>query len=77
MEHVARALARPPEEIREKNLYASRGAVTHYKQDLTDCHIREMWAQLKETSDFTARRAAVDAFNAANRCNKRGLAMMP
>jgi xanthine dehydrogenase molybdopterin-binding subunit B len=32
MEHVARALGRPPEEIREKNLYASRGATTHYKQ---------------------------------------------
>ena len=31
VEHVARALGKPAEEIREKNLYASRGAVTHYK----------------------------------------------
>jgi len=77
VEHVARALGRPPEEIREKNLYATRGAVTHYKQELVDCHIREMWAQVKETSDFATRRAAVDAFNGCNRWKKRGLAMMP
>jgi xanthine dehydrogenase/oxidase len=77
VEHVARALGRPPEEIREKNLYASRGAVTHYKQELVDCHIREMWGKVKETSDFATRRAAVDAFNESNRWKKRGLSMMP
>jgi len=31
VEHVARALGKPAGEIREKNLYASRGAVTHYR----------------------------------------------
>ena len=77
VEHVARALGRPPEEIREKNLYASRGAVTHYNQELVDCHIREMWGKLKESSDFATRRAAVDAFNQSNRWKKRGLSMMP
>ena len=77
VEHIARVLGKPPEEIREKNLYAARGAVTHYKQELVDCHIREMWAQVKETSQFAQRRMAVDAFNGANRWKKRGLAMMP
>ena len=77
VEHVARLLGKPPEEIREKNMYAARGAVTHYKQELVDCHIREMWAQVKETSQFAQRRMAVDAFNGANRWKKRGLAMMP
>jgi len=77
VEHVARALGKPAEEIREKNLYASRGAVTHYRQELVDCHLREMWAEVKKTSDFATRRVAVDAFNSANRWKKRGLAMMP
>jgi xanthine dehydrogenase molybdopterin-binding subunit B len=40
MEHVARALGRPPEEIREKNLYASRGATTHYKQVADSASLR-------------------------------------
>jgi len=67
VEHVARAMGKPAEEIREKNLYASRGAVTHYRQELVDCHLREMWAQVKETSEFSTRRAAVDSFNTSNR----------
>ncbi|WP_131735863.1 molybdopterin cofactor-binding domain-containing protein [Actinomadura roseirufa] len=64
------------EEVREKNLY-DRGDVTPFGQALTYCYMKEVWAYLKEVAKYEEKRAAVDAFNAANTWRKRGIAMMP
>lgn len=77
MDDIARTLKMNPDEVREINLYPSRGGVTHYKQLLVDCHIREMWANMKESSDYTKRLAEVEAYNAANKWKKRGIALCP
>ncbi|KAI8867184.1 xanthine dehydrogenase, partial [Ramicandelaber brevisporus] len=76
IEHIADQLQLPAEVIRERNMYKP-GQFTHFNQELTDWHVPLMWQQLKESSEFAARRAAVDAFNAANQYRKRGLAMIP
>lgn len=65
-----------PEDVREKNLY-ERGDVTPFGQPLSYCYMRQVWAYLKQKSDYEAKRQQVDAFNAANRWRKQGLAMMP
>ena len=36
-----------------------------------------LWADLKRTSDFEARRAAIDQYNASHHTTKRGIAMSP
>ena len=79
VDHVARALGPGvhPDDVRALNLYPTRGGVTPYGQPLVDCFAREMWAEVQRTADYHARRAAVDAFNAANRWVKRGIAFMP
>jgi len=77
MEHVARELGVHADEIRAKNLYPTRGGVTPYRQELVDCHLREMWAELQSSCDYTRRRAEVDEFNKKNKWKKRGISMMP
>ncbi len=70
-----------PEEIREKNMYRN-GTPDHYDttlvgQELDFCNIREMWDDLKKTSDFEQRERAVKEFNRQHRFKKRGIAMIP
>mmetsp|Transcript_4472 Transcript_4472/g.11222 ORF Transcript_4472/g.11222 Transcript_4472/m.11222 type:complete len:1333 (-) Transcript_4472:294-4292(-) len=77
IDHVARELGLNPDVVREKNLYTTKGAVTPYGQLLVDCHTREMWAELKESSEYEVRRTAVDKFNTENKWVKRGLSMVP
>lgn len=62
MTRVSHHLRMPPIEVRELNMY-QEGDSTPYDMVLSNCNIRKCLAQLKETSSFTARRAAVDQFN--------------
>lgn len=39
--------------------------------------IPEVWSQLQASSDYTARKADVAAFNAANKWRKKGIALSP
>jgi xanthine dehydrogenase/oxidase len=70
-----------PEEIREKNMYrdgtATEYDTTHFGQELDFCNIREIWNELKKSSDFEKRSNEVDEFNRKNKWRKRGIAMMP
>jgi len=77
MDDVARFLNLAPDHVRGINLYPARSAVTPYGQPLVDCHMKEMWDSLLESADYTARAAGVEAFNAANRWKKRGIATTP
>ncbi|BFZ54960.1 hypothetical protein PYCC9005_001998 [Savitreella phatthalungensis] len=56
---------------------AEEGHKTHYGQKLIDWHVRRMWEEVQEESDFAARRKQVDAFNEKSEWKKRGLAIVP
>ena len=79
-EILARAaadLSLPAHVVRERNFYRD-GDTTHYGQPVEQAgRIADIWTQLKETSRFHDRQAAVAAFNSQSAHVKRGLAMTP
>jgi xanthine dehydrogenase large subunit len=81
LDRVARHLGLPPELVRERNFYRRDATPernsTHYGQPVVDNHLPELWAQLKHSSDFDARRAQIAAFNQAHSTRKRGIAITP
>jgi len=77
LDRMARTLMLPPEEVRERNFYRE-GQATHYGQPVKDAgRIARIWSQLKGSSNFTARRAEIDKYNAAHPHTRRGLAITP
>ncbi|PRP95122.1 xanthine dehydrogenase molybdopterin binding subunit [Enhygromyxa salina] len=77
VDRVARAVGRPPHEVRALNFYRE-GDHTHYGQLVRDAgRIEQIWNSLTQTSDFANRWAATEAFNAASTHEKRGLAITP
>ena len=77
IDRIARTLNLPADVVRERNFYRE-GQATHYGQAVKDAErIGRAWAQVKETSDFAARRRQTDAFNAAHAHVRRGLAITP
>ncbi|HEX8280991.1 MAG TPA: molybdopterin cofactor-binding domain-containing protein, partial [Chthoniobacterales bacterium] len=79
MDRIARELGLPPELVRERNLYRGNGETntTHYGQEIEDNRIQRIWGELLSSSDFTARRDALRAWNAEHANRKRGLAVTP
>lgn len=78
LDTVARALGRDPLDVRRTNFYGTQDHnVTPYGEVVTDNVIHELVAELESTSDYRARRAAIDAFNIASPVLKRGLALAP
>jgi xanthine dehydrogenase large subunit len=77
LDRIARTLNLPPEIVRERNFYRD-GHSTHYGQPVKDAvRIARIWRELKESSEFAARRAAVDAFNQSHAWARRGIAITP
>jgi len=79
VDRVARTLGLPPEVVRERNLYHGAGATntTHFGQEIGDNRLQKMWEQAKAQASFSARRAAVAAWNRDHPRVKRGLAITP
>ena len=82
LEHVARTVGKPLEEIQALNFYdESTSPVTpfgdHIGKDGYNWTIPTLWSQLQTDCDYTARKAAVTAYNAANRWTKKGIAIAP
>ncbi len=79
LDRVARALDLPPELVRERNFYRGDGetSTTHYGERVEDNRTARIWDELLASSDYAARRAAVDAWNARHPMVKRGLAITP
>lgn len=69
--------ARPPENISVQMKGEPARDTTPYGQDVEDFILHEMTERLLETSDYAARRAAVDAWNASNEVLKKGIAFSP
>ncbi|KAJ8903637.1 hypothetical protein NDN08_004739 [Rhodosorus marinus] len=76
IEHVANYLRIPAEAVRFTNLYRE-GDVTPYGMKLTNCTIRPCWNDLTRKVDVDRRRIDIEAYNKANRYNKRGLSVAP
>jgi xanthine dehydrogenase large subunit len=77
IDRVARTLGLTPDVVRARNFYRA-GQTTHYEETVKDAErIERIFTSLKETGDYEARRAEVDAFNRANPHTKRGLAITP
>ena len=79
VDRVARHLGLPPEAVRERNLYHGAGETntTHYGQLIGDNRLNHVWRTLKDSSEFDARRATVEEWNATHPHHKRGLAITP
>jgi len=78
MDTVARHLGRDALAVRRINLYGvGERNVTPYGQTVRDNVIHELLDELLDGIDLTARRADIDAHNAANPVLKRGLALTP
>ncbi|MEY4316220.1 MAG: Xanthine dehydrogenase molybdenum-binding subunit [Pseudomonadota bacterium] len=84
IEEIANTLGKDPLEVRKLNLYSdpaksgqAGSMTTQYNQTIEDWVGDKVIAQLEAQSKYAERRAAVNAFNAANKKRKRGLALVP
>ena len=84
IEQIANQLGKDPLDVRRANLYRDPAVsgdagsmTTQYNQVIEDFIADQVMDQLEAESGYRARRQAVQAFNAANRSRKRGLALVP
>lgn len=79
LDRVARTLHLPPDIVRERNFYHSRGETntTHYGQELGDNRMSRIWQEVKTNAQFAERQVAIASFNHTHTYKKRGLAITP
>ncbi len=78
IDEIARNLGRDALDIRQLNYYGtSERNVTPYGQEIVDNVIGALTAELEQTSEYRARRKAVEAYNAGSPVLKKGLALTP
>ena len=78
IEEIAIATGLDPLEVRKRNFYGpGERAVTPYHMTIEDNVIERVVATCETDSAYWDRRAAINRFNAANRWQKKGLALTP
>jgi len=79
LDSIARRLGLDPLLVRQRNFYRDDGArnITPYGQTVEDNQLQPLTDQLVESSGYHARRAEIQAFNAASPVLKKGLALTP
>ncbi|USX19819.1 xanthine dehydrogenase molybdopterin binding subunit [Oxalobacteraceae bacterium OTU3REALA1] len=78
IDEIARNLGRDALDIRRLNFYGkTERNVTPYGQEIVDNVIEALTAELEQTSEYRARRQAIDAYNAGSPVLKKGLALTP
>jgi xanthine dehydrogenase large subunit len=78
MDEIARALGLDPLAVRKVNFYGTTDRnLTPYGMLVEDNIIPALVAELEATSDYAARRTAVDDFNRTSPWLKKGLALTP
>ena len=77
MDAIAIKLGLDPLDVRKRNLYAKGRDVTPYGMKLEDNIALDVIEQLEASSDYRARREAVNAFNAKSGILRKGLALTP
>ncbi|MEM6825148.1 MAG: molybdopterin cofactor-binding domain-containing protein, partial [Pseudomonadota bacterium] len=79
--HGGRSIPRSARTSQSEDLSNPIGAptpqTTPYHMEVTDFILHEMTERLLDTSDYTARKAAIDAWNAENPILRRGIAFSP
>ena len=74
----AEQTGRDPAEVRARNYYAEGGRDwAPYGQKIEEIRLQRVHKELLASSDYGARRAQIDAFNAGSAHVKRGLAFQP
>lgn len=76
MEAIAANLSAPVQVIRERNFYQA-GQLTPYLQPIKSLSLPRVWQTLRTQSNYDARRAAAQSYNAANKWRKRSVVMAP
>ena len=75
---IARERALDPLDVRKANFYRPGGDRTPYNQTVEDLEtLPAMIAELEASSDYRARRAAIEKFNATSPILKKGIALTP
>ncbi|SFT01155.1 xanthine dehydrogenase, molybdenum binding subunit apoprotein [Sulfitobacter marinus] len=81
MDHIAHHLDADPLAVRRANYYADAPSdqvqTTPYHQPVKDGIINALTDRLVASSDYAARRAAIEAWNASQPILKRGIALTP
>ncbi|HYR26546.1 MAG TPA: xanthine dehydrogenase molybdopterin binding subunit [Aquabacterium sp.] len=78
LDTLARKLGHDPLDVRLRNLYGvGERDTTPYGQRVTDNILRPLLDELVHSSDYRARRQAIQAFNAGSPVLKKGLALTP
>ncbi|MEL6415258.1 MAG: xanthine dehydrogenase molybdopterin binding subunit [Pseudomonadota bacterium] len=78
MDEIAFAVGRDPLDVRLDNLYGGDGRdLTPYHQTVEDNVADQLIEELAETSNYRARRAAIEAENLGDGIIKRGIALTP
>ncbi|WP_198116448.1 xanthine dehydrogenase molybdopterin binding subunit [Massilia rhizosphaerae] len=78
IDEIARNLGKDALDIRKLNFYDKIDRnVTPYGQPVVDNVIHELVGELEATSEYRARRQAIDAYNATSPVLKKGLALTP
>ncbi|TXH70485.1 MAG: xanthine dehydrogenase molybdopterin binding subunit [Thiothrix sp.] len=79
LDEIARHLQLDPLAVRQANFYGKEGVrdLTQYGMQVEDNIIPGLVAELAETADYQARRAALRTFNQTSRWVKKGLALTP
>jgi xanthine dehydrogenase/oxidase len=67
MDHLARELSIPLHDLQARHLY-TEGAITHFGQTLEHNRLPACWEEVDKLSDWSRRRADVEAFNAQSKC---------
>lgn len=76
IEEIAAYLKKDALDIRRLNCYGvDERNVTHYGQTLEQNTLPQLFDQLTVSSDYKARRAQIDAFNASSKTHLKGLAL--
>lgn len=78
LERAAAHLKKDPAALRAQNYYgpAPRN-LAPYGQEITHCRLERIHTELLKSSDYTQRRAQIEAFNARSAWVKRGIAYQP
>jgi xanthine dehydrogenase large subunit len=77
MDAIAADLGLDALAVRKANLYGPGRDQTPFQMTVEDNVAPQIIADLEASSDYAARRATVDAFNAENRWLKKGIALTP
>jgi xanthine dehydrogenase large subunit len=77
MSDIAASRKLDPLDVRKRNFYRLAHDVTPYTQRVEDNVLHDLVGQLEVSSDYRARRKAIETFNATHRILKKGLALTP